>query len=422
MYKKSKYFISFFDNKSNNYLLYNFLTGILLAVDSLQYEKIKNTMKTLKYSNDEYFQVLFKQGFILEENMDEVAKLKEEHIKALKEGPISIAIAPTLSCNFSCFYCYQNREESFLSKDTADIIIDQINQKFNNREIHIQWIGGEPLLSFEIMEYISNKLIQPFTSTLITNGYLINELIDKLKVLNIIKIQITLDGDIATHNSIRFCENDHNTFEKIISNIYLFVKKYPQVFTVIRTNVKNKEDFDLNNFLAIFDGLRENIRLNFSSILEKEVINGNEDDEYTDISISFYEDILKSGFAVYKLPKKKIAGCCSAYHPESFAISPNGLIHKCVGMLGTKNLILGHIDQKNIYINEDQKRKINKYDIFQNKKCVNCKVFPFCMGGCLNIQLRKHNEKVNTPCLYFQNNINKAKSMISNYYSCLGSI
>lgn len=400
-------------------ILYNFLNGILLAFDSYQYEKIKKEMKFLEYSMNEYFQVLLKHDFILEGGTDEVVILKEQHIKALKECPVSIAIAPTLSCNFSCYYCYQDREESSLSKETADIIIDQINQKFNNRKIVIEWIGGEPLLNFEIMKYISEKLHSPFASVLITNGYLIDDLINELDCLNLAKIQITLDGNIDTHDSIRFSKNDKSTFKKIISNIHLFVEKYPQVFTVIRTNVKNEDSFDLKNFLSLFNSLRGKVRLNFSYIQEKEVLNGNEDEEYPDISTSFYEDVLESGFAVYKLPRKSISGHCPAYNPASFAISSNGQIHKCVGMLGTKNLILGRINQKHININEEQQKKINQFDIFLNEICTNCPIFPFCMGGCLNSQLRKQNEIINVPCPYFKNNINKAKSMISNYYSCV---
>ena len=59
--------------------------------------------------------------------------------------------------------------------------------------------------------------------------------------------------------------------------------------------------------------------------------------------------------------------------------------------------------------------EINKFDIFDKIGCVNCKVFPYYMGGCLKYQLKNNSnmKKYKT----FSQRLFSTKSMISNFYN-----
>ena len=76
-------------------------------------------------------------------------------------------IHPTLCithrCNLDCIYCYQNHDSNDMSFDTAKKCIDNIFENIPNEydDIEISFIGGEPLLKFEliksVVEYTNQK-------------------------------------------------------------------------------------------------------------------------------------------------------------------------------------------------------------------------------------------------------------------------
>jgi sulfatase maturation enzyme AslB (radical SAM superfamily) len=76
----------------------------------------------------------------------------------------SPSICITHYCNLSCIYCYQTHESnSTCNLDTAKSVIDEIfdNVPDNMDGVNLGFIGGEPLLEFnlikEIVAYTSSK-------------------------------------------------------------------------------------------------------------------------------------------------------------------------------------------------------------------------------------------------------------------------
>lgn len=411
MYKESKYHILFKDDISGKYLLYNFNKEILIPLNLSQYDIVK---KILKNPNDnvdnDYFKVLFNKGFILNVFIDELTILKEESRECLLSEPVYIAISPTLNCNFSCYYCYQERLNSYMSKEMADTIINKINSYEKN--IVFNWIGGEPLLNFDIIKYISQRTIVSFESNLYTNGYLLDKYIAELDVLNLKMIYLTIDGNPIKHNSIRFLNNDKNSFDKIMNNIYLISEKYPNIKIVVKTNIEQEDSFDFKDFISYFDDLKGKIRINPGCVIKRDK-DGNS--SFIDYSNIYYEDLLKNDFAVYKLPAKNAIGC-PAYNKDSFSISSTGTIHKCIECIGTEDLIIGSINDDNMWNMDLEKiEEINKFDIFNKIGCVNCKLFPYCMGGCLKYQLKNNSNM--KKCKTFSQRLFLTKSMISNFYN-----
>jgi len=415
MYKPSKYQIYFIDSKSKYLLCYNFFTESIIAVPHKHVEIAKKMLKQPnEYINNEYFEVFESEGFIVRSHKDETFLLEQEYKNTIKESPIVISIGNTLACNFSCFYCYQKRENILFTKEMGDTLIHYIN-KLQDKTIYINWIGGEPLLNFDIMEYISKQLNIPFKSTLLTNAYLLHKYIDKINILNLDMIYLTLDGIPDVHNSIRFTNNDNNTFQQILNNIKVIADKFPNIKIVIKTNIDKDSNFDFSQFLLLLNDLKGKVRVNPGSILEKRE-NRENDEKIIDFSLNYYSDLLSNGFAVYKLPRKSISGSCSAYNSDSFAISANGLIHKCIEGIGTKNFVIGKIKKNKLILDKEKIKKYTEFNIFSNKQCVDCKLFPYCMGGCLQNQLEKYNE-LNKRCNIYSQNYIRAKLMISEYFN-----
>ena len=128
-------------------------------------------------------------------------------------------ICVTHRCNLSCVYCYQNHDSNDMSFETAKTCIDWIfdNVPKGIDEIEISFIGGEPLIKFDlirkIFEYTKIKSTNYkyfFFAT--TNGTLLDDEMKKWFTEhkeNFI-LGLSLDGTPATHNY-----NRSNSFSKI---------------------------------------------------------------------------------------------------------------------------------------------------------------------------------------------------------------
>lgn len=143
----------------------------------------------------------------------------------------SPTICLTYDCNLACVYCYQKHDSNTkMSISTAKECIDWIFNNIPNdmSGVEIGFIGGEPLLEFDlikrIFEYtkslnISDKYI--FYAT--TNGTVLNSEMKQWFSINKDEfvLGLSLDGSPHTHNA-----NRSNSFEAI--DIEFFITTWPQ--------------------------------------------------------------------------------------------------------------------------------------------------------------------------------------------------
>lgn len=137
-------------------------------------------------------------------------------------------ICVTQKCNLNCRYCYQHHDEKSMPFETAKRCIDEIFQKnaVNADRIEVNFIGGEPLLQFELLkdlyEYTKATYRNDFYFFTTTNGTLLN---DEMKSWfsehkKTFILGLSLDGDKETHDY-----NRSNSFYKI--DIDFFRNTYP---------------------------------------------------------------------------------------------------------------------------------------------------------------------------------------------------
>src|SRR4030043_450201 len=76
-----------------------------------------------------------------------------------KNRGLNIIAVLNLDCNFSCTYCFEEgvKGNLYMSEATADRLLAFIKDKFreNQDRIVIDFYGGEPLLSFDLIQSIS---------------------------------------------------------------------------------------------------------------------------------------------------------------------------------------------------------------------------------------------------------------------------
>ena len=106
---------------------------------------------------------------------------------------------------------------------------------------------------------------------------------------------------------------------------------------------------------------------------------------------------------------------CLARSPYSMVIGWQGEIYKCYEDVGNQDLIVGNINDPDIWTNY---KHISKYavgiDHFQNSECKKCSYLPICDGGCPLRRLEnKYNGAHNDCCTHFQN---REKEFLDLYY------
>ena len=67
----------------------------------------------------------------------------------------------TQDCNLSCKYCYEKeKSKKNMSLQTADTVIEFILKYQTDKTNQVNFHGGEPLLNWDVIEYIIRQIIQ----------------------------------------------------------------------------------------------------------------------------------------------------------------------------------------------------------------------------------------------------------------------
>ena len=132
----------------------------------------------------------------------------------------------THKCNLNCIYCYQKHDNNNrCSLDTAKSVIDRIfdNVPKKTDRIDIGFIGGEPLLEFDLLKEIvaytcSKERNHHFIFNVVTNGTMLTKEMKDWFIAhkNLIALGLSLDGSRETHN-----HNRSNSFDDIDIDFFI---------------------------------------------------------------------------------------------------------------------------------------------------------------------------------------------------------
>ena len=404
---------TFFKSEKHGFFLYSSLTNSFMKLN----EDLYNLLLTIKEKKDslnkidkEIIAALTKSKVIVEENYDDNFFIQKQYLSYLasfSENGMGVIIVPTMSCNFACPYCYEKDVPTeIMTDEVQDKIIKFIinNNNNNNKGISLCWHGGEPLVAFNRMIKILDKLrdenISLSSHDLVTNGYLLNrEKCEILKKYNLNSIQITIDGLPDEHNKSRIHKTGVPTYDTIVNNIDLFTELLPDCQVNIRVNVhdSNKKDFPKlykelstrwkgKNCYIYMKYVTDNDHCKVKCLSHKEKINFVSDLYLTHkmSNINFF-------------PENQDFGC-AATTQNTFIFGPFGEMYKCWADVGRDDRIVGNVNDglTNISLLSEYMVGTN---MFSDPKCKNCHIMPICSGGCPLIRYEnKYLEKNNNVC------------------------
>lgn len=391
--------------KEEDLLMYNSFSGALLKIP-------KNKIK-------DYESILYKEGFLVDDDKDELLTYRYLYYKTLfYNNKLDLTIATTTSCNLSCPYCFEegNKHKEFIDQDIIDAIIRYIiSQK--EKKIYITWFGGEPLMCIDKIFDLNNELIKngiQYHASMITNGTLLtNDIIDKLPLLKLNSIQITIDGEKTEHNQKRFFKNGKGTFDVILSNVTKLLER-TSIHVVLKINI---DKHNMKSCLSLIESLKKEynkyINSNQLSITNNSVKNRTDFEDCSQClsENEYFEFRTKVLHENITIPQLHFA--CPLRHNGNLMIGPDGSIYKCLEHIGDKFKRIGNIKSHSISISKMAKLALG-HDPFDDKECSNCAILPICGGGCPLDRAQKDNGKDISLCPFIKTNL---ETIIKNTYN-----
>lgn len=405
----SKYNTLFRSEKYGRFL-YNALSGLMLEVDEFYYRMLQGIQKgaasDLLEIDREFIDWLEKKRFLVDSSYEEQELMKMKHQRnaaCLDSSYLNLTVCPTLGCNFSCYYCFEKSQDDFtvMSEKTMNALISFIENHHDSKKLSVTWYGGEPLLAFDVIKKLTDKFLEYDSeydnAVLISNAFLLDErIIEQLDVLKINRIQIVLDGKEFTHNRRRMLKDGSPTYRVIVQNLDTLMSSGWGGRCTVRINIDkmNQEEYAecclelLSRYkgmnLRVYPGRVKTFFYDAKGIDYKNL----SDKEWADFMVDGYH---KSGVLPLEgfYPRRRISNNCIATNFFGYVIGPKGEIYKCWEDVGRDDMIVGSLHKDGVLSNlkllEDY---IFETDPYNDRKCMNCTVFPICGGGCVNKRLR----------------------------------
>ena len=345
-------------------------------------------------------------GFVIDRGFDEVEALHIRHLSGRfgRSRGIGLTIAPTMDCNLRCPYCYAYKHAgSRMSPDTCDAVIafaERLIQQDKADYVWISYVGGEPLLAFDVMEDLTRRLAALCKANncrqvhvLTTNGVLLSEKIISIltqKPFALRRLQITLDGPRSIHN-VKRQDEDGGTYDRLISKLELLRGRCD---VDVRINVDNMitcesvveliNDLHSRQLVGVFNEKRmifylapiESTTDKCSSV------------SHTCLSRREFHEFARTVHAKtpYQQPfvgfPETKPHFCGLLSRNSFAIDPEGYVSKCWETLGNRDRSIGHVAEPLTWENTVWREWLTHDPVSSESTCPKCKFLPICMGGC----------------------------------------
>lgn len=379
------------------YLVYSSLTNGFMQLSKDLYDVLASgEFDELKADAPGVFDRLRQQHIITSEHEDddEVCKMEMRlNMGAYSTGHLGITLAPTVSCNLRCPYCFEaEKPAGVITEKTCDDVLDFINSHVLCKSFSLNWFGGEPLLGIDRIGYFLDRLqervekkesVPMADHSMITNATLL-----KGKALEVFRkhpldsIQITFDGDKERHDRMKFHADGKGTFDEILDNIEGFTEACPGTRIALRVNVDNN---NFRDYLKLYEMFRERFKGKkiqfYPGILRK---CGDCDDEgfMTTADIANFNKWLRDNGIDYSVYPRREAKTCAATAIGAYAIGPRGEIYNCWEDMGQPEALVGSIYKKSLDKPEMLANYMRYGTLFNDPECRKCSVLPICSGGC----------------------------------------
>ncbi len=317
-------------------------------------------------------------------------------------------------CNLACRYCFlgnnsEDTRKSFslenMSVKTADKAIDFYIRQLNLSEYKdfrnptVIFYGGEPLINFEVLEYIAvrlnslrktEKYLEKLEMSVVTNGLLLyEERLLKLKRLGI-QIAISIDGFTEEANSMRVDIMGKPIFSRLLRVLDECKRLDVKVsLSVTLSEESIKSTAHIFELIKLYDikGLGFNILMSDDTFILPQSYSEKAASFIIDAFIKFrelgiYEDRMMRKLDAFAKSQVYFSDC-AATSGGQIVIAPDGRVGVCHGCVAGKKYFVSDVNdiefdaRKNeVFLEWSSLSPVN------NEGCLDCVALGICGGGC----------------------------------------
>lgn len=359
----------------------------------IKIEELLSDIPQLKELTPTMYDKLAANGFIIDQNIDELNIVRERYESAVHSKDYFLVILPTLNCNYSCWYCIQDHIPSIMSQATQESIKRHIDYMIDVKEInslHIEWFGGEPFMFFkQVIEPISQYAISrceekgiPFINSATTNGYFLTPKVSQqLQSLKFSHFQITLDGEKEFHDKVKFQIGCDSTFDRVLTNINNILNNNDNLRVFLRINYTHKT---LTSKIVdqINPIINETNRPRII-ITPKKVWQENVDKSFHSTIINILNKFSSAGYKVQRWSPPYASLSCYTNKEYYNAINYNGNVVKCTACNDLyEKEGKGQLLSDGTIAWKENFNLLYQCKSHENERCLKCKYLPICMGVC----------------------------------------
>ncbi len=380
--------------KDDTSFWYNGLTRRFFRTSSELGKKIEKVLSSGKLYDlpESIISRLTAHGFIVPKETTELDIIRNTYKKVIESKNYFLVILPTLNCNFDCWYCIQHHIPSNMSDAVKQSVIKHIEHMMRNGldSFHIEWFGGEPFMGFKNVILPISKFAKavceekgiPFRNTATTNGFFITEdKYESLAAIDMTGFQITLDGDREHHNNVKKAKGNNSAFDTTLKNISGYLEYNKDATLKLRINYthENLTGEIIDQVETYFsDDSRKRVQINLKKVWQEKV-----DKNFYPEALKFQKNFSKCGFKVNTLDITTGFVPCYANRKYYTAINYNGDLLKCTASDDLyKEEALGTLQEDGTLSWKNGVEDSYQDPPFENKRCLQCKYLPICMGQC----------------------------------------
>jgi uncharacterized protein len=391
--------------KTARMLAYNSITGKLTVWAQRGIDVFKN-FATMPCTQDNKITAkrLLDDGYLVRKGQDQYAQIKKAYeTHRFDPKRMTLSIAPTMSCNFNCDYCFQGDQKARgdMKPEVQDALLAFLEKSMDKlNSLNTAWYGGEPMLRWQTIYNLADRLIDlcnangvAYHAMMVTNGYLLTQKkAERLYRRRVKTIQITLDGPPVQHNKRRPLITGGPTFDAVVANMKKIVGIIPINISVrINVDARNCSLSEMDHLFQILvdNGLanKKGFGVYFAPVeaITRECHNIAESllvkEEYARKELALFKMAIKKKLAHYRYPPR-FFGTCAAVRPNGYVVLPDGSLHKCWDTISRGENAVGTLFDMDKVPDNKIYRKWLDWSPFKIEECKRCILLPNCAGAC----------------------------------------
>jgi len=330
---------------------------------------------------------------------DEVGPIQRRFFERKPQGDsLYITILPSLQCNYSCNYCYQDQADKkhIMTIETQQGVLRYVHKHMTGgiKNIKCTWYGGEPLLFKDIVLRVSDELNAmaiaaggKLNMSIITNGSLLSSDTVKALVLKGLEhAQVSFDALLSDGNRKRGLLDSSGKPSAILQNC-MAAREFVEIKA--RVNVTRTNLSELHRMYEVLEEYGLGDCYHIARVIDYRKSETCTKESTFEVSELEFIDLFKLSFrspkSIHRIfemltPRSQF---CGATGGRSLVIDPHGNVSYCWHSSATPLEAVGNVnDSVQKWDDSEVYQKWSDYSPFKSSRCTHCAALPVCMGGC----------------------------------------